>query len=266
MESGIYKITNIITGKSYVGSAKNFEFRWQRHFNDLRNGKHSSIKLQRSYDKHGESVFIPQVLERLEYQKDLIIARENFWISQLNSKIDGYNIADASFGDTISTHPNKDVIIQKIKNTINRNMTQMTPDERKQKYGHSGANNGMFGKTHTRETKQLLSAINKNNTYRLGKKLTDDAVRAKLSKIASERIGTFNPFYGKTHSQESKDKIALKAKGRRNTACHKAVVVNGVQYSCLNDAALATNIKATTIWHRCRSANKKFKDTYLIEH
>ena len=42
MASGIYKIVNTITGKCYVGSAKDFEKRWARHFNDLKSGTHSS--------------------------------------------------------------------------------------------------------------------------------------------------------------------------------------------------------------------------------
>jgi hypothetical protein len=31
----------------------------------------------------------------------------------LDSKKSGYNIANASFGDTLSDHPNRDIIIEK---------------------------------------------------------------------------------------------------------------------------------------------------------
>lgn len=53
MKSGIYQIKNTLNGKVYVGSAKDFEKRWKRHFKDLENGVHSSIKFQRSFNKHG---------------------------------------------------------------------------------------------------------------------------------------------------------------------------------------------------------------------
>lgn len=48
MKSGIYAIINTKTNKHYIGSAINFEERWKRHFKDLDNGNHHSIKLQRS--------------------------------------------------------------------------------------------------------------------------------------------------------------------------------------------------------------------------
>lgn len=266
MESGIYKIVNTITGKCYVGSAKNFTKRWARHFKDLRNGAHSSIKLQRSYNKYGESVFIPQIIEELEYTKDKIIERENYWMTELDSKANGYNIASASFGDNLSHHPNRTEIIKKISSSINGNISKMTASERKEKFGQYGESNGMFGKTHTDETKRLLSKINIGNSHRRGKKLTNEDTRAKLSEIAKLRVGELNPFHGRSHSEESKAKMSESAKGRRNTSCHKAVVVDGVEYACLNDATATTGIKPTTIWHRCRSENKKFKDTYLVEN
>ena len=51
--SGIYKIQNKNTGKCYVGSAVNIDRRKKKHFLELRNGIHHSLKLQRSYNKHG---------------------------------------------------------------------------------------------------------------------------------------------------------------------------------------------------------------------
>lgn len=113
MKSGIYQIKNTLNNKVYVGSAKDFEKRWKRHFKDLEKGCHSSIKLQRSFNKHG-NVFECSILEEIPYEKDLIIERENFWIKELNSKINGYNIADATFGDTCSTHPLKEEIIKNV--------------------------------------------------------------------------------------------------------------------------------------------------------
>ena len=117
MKSGIYQIKNTLNGKVYVGSAKDFEKRWKRHFKDLENGVHSSIKFQRSFNKHG-NVFECSVLEEIPYEKDLIIERENFWIKELNSKINGYNIADASFGDVLSNHPLKEEIAKKRAETV----------------------------------------------------------------------------------------------------------------------------------------------------
>ena len=53
----VYKITNIVNGKFYVGSTIDFNRRVKNHFNFLRNGAHHSIKLQNSFKKHDEINF-----------------------------------------------------------------------------------------------------------------------------------------------------------------------------------------------------------------
>ena len=143
MKSGIYQIKNTLNNKVYVGSAKDFEKRWKRHFKDLEKGCHSSIKLQRSFNKHG-NVFECSILEEIPYEKDLIIERENFWIKELNSKINGYNIADATFGDTCSTHPLKEEIIKKRSETVKAKMLKLGPDGRKALYSKPGSKNGRW--------------------------------------------------------------------------------------------------------------------------
>lgn len=261
--SGIYKITNTLTNKCYVGSAKNFDTRWKRHFRDLNNGNHSSIKLQRSFDKHGESVFVPEILEELPYEKDIIIERENYWMTALNSKANGYNIADALFGDTLSNHPRREEIISKRAKTIKEKCQLMTQKERSEKFGKPGELNGMFGKTHSEEVKKRLSEINLGNTYSKGRVFSDDQ-KAKLSEYAKARTGEKNPFYGKTHTKETKLKLSESRKGT-TPSNSKRVVVDGVEYLNRRVAEEKTGIKSSTIWHRCNSKNKKYIDTYFID-
>ncbi|QGZ15810.1 homing endonuclease [Acinetobacter phage vB_AbaM_Kimel] len=260
MESGIYKIENTKTGKCYVGSAKNFKSRWARHFKDLENGCHSSIKLQRSYNKHGRDVFITCILEELPYSKDIIIDRENYWMQKLNSKENGYNIADAAFGDTITHHPNRDEIIKKRTNTIKNNCSKMTAKERSLKFGHFGADNGMFGKTHTPETRKKLSELALGNSYAVGHKVSDEG-REKLSKLAKERTGEKNPFFGKTHSEETRKKLSKALRGNipPNTMKYS---INGIVYTGLREAEEHTNIKRSTIRHRCLSS--KFPTYFML--
>ena len=57
MNSGIYKITNIITGDFYIGSTKHFNKREWQHFNMLNKGNHKNSHLQCSYNKHGKEAF-----------------------------------------------------------------------------------------------------------------------------------------------------------------------------------------------------------------
>ena len=53
MISGIYKISNIINDKFYIGSATDISGRWRAHTNTLKTKKHHNILLQRTYDKYG---------------------------------------------------------------------------------------------------------------------------------------------------------------------------------------------------------------------
>lgn len=235
MASGIYKIVNTITGKCYVGSAKDFEKRWTRHFNDLKSGTHSSIKLQRSYNKYGESVFIPQIIEELEYTKSAIIAREDYWISKLDSKVNGYNIADASFGDTLSTHPNKAEIFDKISESLRKNNSLLSEDERKQKFG----------------------SVNKLKGKKLEDVYSDEKsklIRNNMSKgqLSRDMCGARNPFYGKDHSDEFKKKLSEVHKGK-DPGNRKAVIIEGIRYSCCREAGEKLDIKTTSIRNRCNS-------------
>lgn len=58
MKSGIYKITNIVNGKIYIGSSQDIHKRLIQHKSRLQRNVHHSIHLQRSYNKHGVGAFI----------------------------------------------------------------------------------------------------------------------------------------------------------------------------------------------------------------
>ena len=60
---GIYRIKNLKNKKCYYGSSKNIEKRWRTHSNNLKNGKHHNIHLQRSWDKYGEDNFVFELVE-----------------------------------------------------------------------------------------------------------------------------------------------------------------------------------------------------------
>ena len=76
--SGIYSIKCLINGKEYVGSSKNIISRWSDHMLMLRNDKHHSPMLQRSWNKHGKDNFVFKVVELCDIE-DLFI-RENYHI------------------------------------------------------------------------------------------------------------------------------------------------------------------------------------------
>ena len=227
MQSGIYKIVNIVNSKCYVGSTKDFNRREKEHFDDLIKQKHSSIKLQRSYNKHGKDKFQFLIIEIIPYEKEIIIERENYWIKELNSKSNGYNIADASFGDMLTHHPLKEEIIIKRSKTTKENNSKLSKEEFNLRFIESrkGDKNGMYGKKHSEESKHKMRIANIGTfEERYGKEKSDlvknkmriaftEERRQSLSdKQKIDMKGNKNNFYGKTHTEDNRKIISEKVK------------------------------------------------------
>lgn len=76
-KGGIYRIINLVNNKIYVGSAKGFKQRYRHHVESLRKGTHHNKHLQASFNKHGEDVFLFEVLEVVEgEQSERLIAEQ----------------------------------------------------------------------------------------------------------------------------------------------------------------------------------------------
>ena len=64
--SGIYKITNTITGEFYIGSSKNVKRRWESHKWPSTWKKHSNSQLYLDMRKYGIENFVFEVIEEVE--------------------------------------------------------------------------------------------------------------------------------------------------------------------------------------------------------
>lgn len=272
METGIYKITCIENNRIYVGSAKNLNKRWLRHLSDLKNNKHINIHLQRAYNKYGKDTFLFEVVEICPV--DELLIREQFYLDTLNPE---FNIGkQSSGGDNLTKNPNKEEIINKIKKTINDNISSMTEEERKEKWGRGfGEKNPNYGNKWTEEMREIASKREKNNINNplknrenktnielYGEKKAKE-ISEKLSKFASQRIGEKNHFYGKEHNEETKEKISFANKGKKPNNRIK-LSINDVIYDSYHDASKELNIPIVTIRWRCLSKNPNFINYKLI--
>lgn len=203
---GIYCIENIKSGRKYYGSSMAVDRRLKQHLTDLQKQKHHNLQLQRSFNKHSQSAFIFQLVEETAFssRKDLLIHEQTY----LDKNIGGYNMAPANGGDTISNHPNKIQIIENLRQqTLLRNQN-LTASERKEKYGVSGDQNGMFGKTHSEDVKSVLRGLMIGNTRAAGAVRTEEYKLNVSNRMKGKYLGEDNPFYGKYHTVESKKKIS----------------------------------------------------------
>ena len=93
MGCGIYKITNKVSNKVYIGSSLNISNREYKHFWLLRNNSHDNRFLQNSYNKHDESIFKFEIIEYCDPSQ--LIDRENYYINFYKSNLSefGYNLA-----------------------------------------------------------------------------------------------------------------------------------------------------------------------------
>lgn len=147
MTKDIYKITNNINGKIYIGQAKNTKERFINHC------KPSTVDCLVDYaiKKYGKENFTIEVLESqiLNYNE-----REKYWIKELNSKVPlGYNITDGGENPPIYygiNHPNASIKSQETLNQIVFTLsdTQLSYNEIAQQFNTNkktimGINNGV---------------------------------------------------------------------------------------------------------------------------
>jgi group I intron endonuclease len=173
----IYKITNNINGKIYIGcTTKGIEYRLNGHRSSYRH-KHSF--LYEDMRKFGFENFSISVLEHGD-DDSIRYEREKYYIEKLNAMNPdvGYNMTIGGTG------------------TIGYKFTE----EDKKKISLAG-----MGR---KPTERMIERI---RYLHLGKKLSEETKK----KISESRVGKYtgedNPFYGKHHTEETKQK-AVKTK------------------------------------------------------
>lgn len=270
MKSGVYKISCASNNKFYIGSSKDLYKRWQSHLYNLRGNKHINAHLQRSFNKYGEESFTFEILEICDV--DCILLREQFYIDDLNACKLGFNIAKKSLGgDNLTYNPNRNEIISRIKSKVVENIKSMTSDERKEKWSKPGIKNPNYGNKWTNEMKSKASDKNKGKVPVNKGKTNDELlgteaskkISQKLSEHASKRVGEKNSFFGKKHSDESKDKIRQKRMGKYHGNQNTKIIIDGTHYNSYSEASNSLNIPIVTIRWRCLSENPKFSNYQL---
>lgn len=86
----IYKITNQINGKIYIGqTVKTVQKRFIQHKNNSNKSYFSQIALYKAFNKYGINNFICEEIE--EVPNNELDEREKYWIEYYDSYFNGYN-------------------------------------------------------------------------------------------------------------------------------------------------------------------------------
>ena len=199
----IYQIKELKTNKIYIGSTLNYKNRQKRHTSTLINNTHHNVYLQRLFNKHYDINLIEfTILEEFNNSDEQFLLEQK-WIDEIKPQL---NIGSVGGGDNLFLNPHKENICKQISNTLKLNYSLMSEQERKEKFGHPlelnpNWKNGIYLE------KTTCKCGNKKSYYSI------------VCNKCYNKFGKNNPFFGKQHSKETKEKLSNLKKGiqTRNT-------------------------------------------------
>ena len=173
-KSGVYRWTNVISNKSYIGSSINLYLRLRTYFSTGSMNKlllTRSSYIYRALLKYGPSNFSLEILEYCE--PDKLLEREQYYIDYLKPEYNIAKIAGSPLGIKLSEET-----------------------KRKISLAMKGDKNPMFGKIHTKETRSTMSSLKigiNNNMYgkthsEKSKKLTSNTLKNRLKELLPVKI------------------------------------------------------------------------------
>lgn len=182
----IYLLTNLTTGKKYVGkSSKSLEKRWRQHVQDCRKGR--AVHLYNAMRKYGEDSFSRIVIDTAS-NNERACEFESYYIRLYDThlKEKGYNLTMGGDGGNFNEETRQKIGLksqaawQDPEIRKNRMATLLRgpaspkygvrPPEsaiqkaRERMTGCFGELNSFYGQKHTLETRQVMSAV-KKQTY-----------------------------------------------------------------------------------------------------
>lgn len=285
MESGVYQITNILSNKKYIGSAKNINRRFYEHQYYLEKNDHVNIHLQRAWNKDGGSNFTFDVIEYCD--QSILLEREQYHIDS-NDTETLYNLGTVGGGDNITNHPDYDKIVAKIQAASKKMWENMSVEEYERRCKIvAGENNPNYGNKWSDEQRQLASERMKTRFAEnpaikeiVSKRLTqwwDDITPEQRKDISEQRkirqTGEGNSFYGREHSIETKALISAARKEKiKNLSFEeyvaltksKPISVDGVEHKSVAKASEIIGVKSATIRYRCKSSSPRWRDWFYI--
>jgi len=233
-KSGIYGFICNKDDKMYIGSSVSLSDRFNKHLD----GSRSNIILQRAIKAHSLSNFKFVIFEFCD--NDKLISREDFYLKTLGPE---YNIMTEAGSSLNYEH---------------------TPEA---KLLMSGENHHSFNKPRSEEVREKISETMKDRSL-------SDSHRVNISESLKDKFtGENNPFFGQTHSEETKKAISLALSGEKHynygniSKNAKKIFIYSLDYKLLEECS---SISKAADWLKTdrnsvrKNISKIFKDKFII--
>lgn len=254
----IYKVTNKINGKAYIGqTTKSLEQRMSCHVSKALHNKNNSY-FHNAIKKYGIENFDLEIISKCSSFK-LLNSMEIFYIDYYDTFNNGYNLILGGCG--LSAEARKKLSMSLIGKKVGFKHTEET--KRRMSEIKTGKNHPNYGKHPSAETRRKMSESQmgkKNHNY--GKK-TPFEIRRKISKANS---GKNSYLFGKHLSDETKKKLSIARIGKYTgkDGPHTVIVVIGdKRFDTRDEAAKFVGITSAAIRYRILHKTKWLDYHYI---
>lgn len=185
---GVYKITNNLDKKSYIGISVNIEKRWNAHKNPYNWSREANKILYRAFVKYGIQNFSFTVLEECSVEE--LEEKEKYYIEMYDTYKNGYNATAGGEDNAGDSHPGHKLTEEDIKDIRisygNLERKNEVYERYKNRIGESGFHKIWNGETWKGITEEVytpeIKLFHKHNTANKGSKngrarLTENDVR-----------------------------------------------------------------------------------------
>ena len=162
MESGIYALYNIASGKIYIGQTRNLARREYEHFRNLRKGKHHNKYLQRAFNHDGEQNFKFVIIEKCPIEE--LDKKERFYIEK-------YQLMDSYLGYNMENGGN-----------VGKEISELAREAKR------GEKNPMYGKKLSASHVEAIRIKNRCHGSSLGEEQVEKIKLALLNNVSAEEL------------------------------------------------------------------------------
>lgn len=265
----IYKITNLINNKFYIGLDTL----------DRKNYYGSGTAIKSAIKKYGKENFQKEILEKCD-SIDKLNEREIYWIKELNSKYsNGYNLTDGgrgSKGFKVSEETKKKISKnlrgknkgkklspEHYKIAVN-NFINISEESKRKRLEKLKGNKNRRGKKCSLESRKRMSEshighiVSQKTKEKISKKMKGRKLSQETkNKMGLSKRGEKHPFWNKHLSKETKKKLSLAHKGQ--VPWTKGIKLTSEHKNNISKALKGKKKKPFTDTHRKKLSDARMK-------